>query len=189
MKVAISSEGIDLDALIDARFGRCPYFLIVETDNMSFEVLDNQNRAMGGGAGIQTAQFVASRGATAVVTGYCGPNALRALSAAGIQIFAGNTGTVKDALEKLRKGQPSPATETDVSEICGPGVIPAGRDPGIAGLSRTSHGMGGADMDRGMGTGGRGRRGRCMRVCGPRIRGGTAIMANGRGSGFNRSAW
>ncbi len=63
MKVAISSSGKDLDSLIAPRFGRCPYFLIVETDNMSFEVFDNESIALGGGAGIQSAQFISSKGA------------------------------------------------------------------------------------------------------------------------------
>lgn len=33
MKVAISSNGKNLESLIDPRFGRCPYFLFVETDD------------------------------------------------------------------------------------------------------------------------------------------------------------
>jgi predicted Fe-Mo cluster-binding NifX family protein len=156
MKVAISSDGKDLESLIDSRFGRCPYFLIVETDDMSFEVLDNQSRSLRGGAGIQTAQFVASRGAKVLVTGYCGPNALRVLSAAGIEIFAGNTGTVKDALETLKKGRPSPTTETDVSGISGPGIMSAGHGPGMGGRGRMGRGnraQGFTGRGRGMGGG------------------------------------
>ena len=59
MKVAVSSTGKNLDSAIDPRFGRCAYFLIVETDDMGFEVFDNQSIALGGGAGIQSAQFIA----------------------------------------------------------------------------------------------------------------------------------
>ena len=33
MKVAVSFTGKDLTAQIDPRFGRCGYFIIVETDN------------------------------------------------------------------------------------------------------------------------------------------------------------
>ena len=79
MKVAISSIGKDLDSLIDSRFGRCPYFVIVETDDMSFEVFDNESIALGGGAGIQSAQFISSKGAKAVITGHCGPNAVQTI--------------------------------------------------------------------------------------------------------------
>ncbi len=52
MKIAISSMGTDLDTQIDPRFGRCAHFIIVETDDMSFEAFDNENIALGGGAGI-----------------------------------------------------------------------------------------------------------------------------------------
>ena len=52
MKIAISSSGQDLAAQLDPRFGRCRYFLIIETDTMGFEVCDNDNAALGGGAGI-----------------------------------------------------------------------------------------------------------------------------------------
>ena len=57
MKIAISSDGKNLEASIDPRFGRCRCFLIVETDDMSFEAFDNENVALSGGAGIQSAQF------------------------------------------------------------------------------------------------------------------------------------
>jgi predicted Fe-Mo cluster-binding NifX family protein len=86
MKVAVSSTGNQLESLIDPRFGRCAYFLVVETDDMSFEAFDNQSVALGGGAGIQSAQFIASKGVVAVITGNCGPNAMRALSAARVKV-------------------------------------------------------------------------------------------------------
>ena len=93
MKVAVSSSGVDLDAQIDPRFGRCAYFIIVETEDMSFEVFDNENIALGGGAGIQSGQFVASKGAKTIITGNAGPNAVRTLTAAGVEVivqFAAN---------------------------------------------------------------------------------------------------
>ena len=68
MKVAVSASGRDLDSQIDPRFGRCAFFLVVETDEMSFESFSNENMALAGGAGIQSAQFVASKGAKSVNT-------------------------------------------------------------------------------------------------------------------------
>ena len=97
MKIAVSSSGKDLDSQVDPRFGRCTYFVIVETDNMSFEAFDNENIALGGGAGIQSAQFVASKGAEAVITGNCGPNAVQTLSASRVKVFVGQSGTVGPA--------------------------------------------------------------------------------------------
>ena len=63
MKIAISSSGKDLSSQLDPRFGRCRYFLIIETDTMDFEVFNNDNAGLGGGAGIQSAQFIAAKGA------------------------------------------------------------------------------------------------------------------------------
>ena len=121
MKVAVSSVGSDLNALIDPRFGRCAYFLVVETNDMSFDVFDNASRALGGGAGIQAAQFVASRGVKAVITGNCGPNAVEVLSAAEIELFLENSGTVKEALEKYKNKELTPATRANAPEHAGMG--------------------------------------------------------------------
>ena len=52
MKIVVSSTGKDLDSEIDPRFGRCAYFLLVDTDTMDHEVLDNGNQAIGGGANV-----------------------------------------------------------------------------------------------------------------------------------------
>ena len=99
MKIAISSMGRDLDAQIEPRFGRCAYFVIVDTDDMSFEAFDNENTTLGGGAGIQSAQFVASKGAKVVITGNVGPNAVRTLLAAGVELVTGQTDTVGKAIK------------------------------------------------------------------------------------------
>jgi len=122
MKVAISSSGRDLEAQIDPRFGRCSCFLIIETDDMSIEVFDNENAALGGGAGIQSAQFVASKGAKVVITGHCGPNAVRTLSAAGVELFLGQSGTVKMVVDRYKNGELSPAMTADVSDHYGDGA-------------------------------------------------------------------
>ena len=119
MRVAVSSSGSDLESQIDTRFGRCAYFLIVETDDMSFEAYDNENIALGGGAGIQSAQFVASKGAKAVITGNCGPNAMRTLAAAGTEVFIGQSGTVKDAVKRYKNHELKPATEANVPDHFG----------------------------------------------------------------------
>ena len=105
MKIGITSTGKDLNAQIDPRFGRCRYFLIVDTDTMSFESISNESSMASGGAGIQAAQTVAKAGVEVVVTGNMGPNAFQTLSAAGIIVFTGANGTVKEAIEKYKKGE------------------------------------------------------------------------------------
>ena len=86
MKIAVTAERPSLDANLDPRFGRCAYFLIVDTDDYSFQAIENPSIALGGGAGIQSAQMIADQGVQAVITGNCGPNAHKVLSAAGLRI-------------------------------------------------------------------------------------------------------
>ena len=105
MKVGISSTGEDLNANVDPRFGRCKYFLIVDTETMNFEPISNESAMASGGAGIQAAQTIAQTGIKVMITGNTGPNAFQTLSAAGIKVITGASGTVKDIVEKYKKGE------------------------------------------------------------------------------------
>lgn len=105
MKIGISSKGEDLDAQVDSRFGRCRYFVIVDPDTMSFEAVENDSIMASGGAGIQAAQKVAKAGVDIVITGNIGPNAFQTLSAAGIMVFTGVDGTIKEVVEKYKNGE------------------------------------------------------------------------------------
>ena len=105
MKLCVSATGTDLEATVDSRFGRCQYFLFVDSETMDFESVGNPAFTAGGGAGIQAAQLVVNKGAVIVLTGYVGPNAFQALQAAGIKIVTGISGTVKEAVEKFKKGE------------------------------------------------------------------------------------
>jgi len=105
MKICVTSEGSSLDSKVDPRFGRCQHFIIADSDTLEFEIVENPNIESMGGAGIQSAQLVASKKVKAVVTGNVGPNAFQTLQAAGIEIFTGASGTVKEAIEKYKKGE------------------------------------------------------------------------------------
>ena len=105
MKIAVTSKNNNLDSDLDPRFGRCSYFLIVETETMSFEPISNESAMASGGAGIQAAQTVAKHGVKAIITGNIGPNAFQTLSAAGIKVFTETSGSVKEAVEKFNKDQ------------------------------------------------------------------------------------
>jgi len=105
MKVAITSTGSNLDSQIDPRFGRCQYFIIINPETMQFEAIQNSNLQAGSGAGIATAQMIAQKGVDTVITGNVGPNAFQTLSAGGIKIIVGASGTVKEAIELYRKGE------------------------------------------------------------------------------------
>ena len=114
MKIGVSSTGRDLDAQVDPRFGRCSYFIVVDTETMSFEYVSNESAMASGGAGIQAAQTVAKAGVKAIITGNVGPNAFQTLSAAGIKVFTGTFGNVKEAVERYKKGE---LRETEAASV------------------------------------------------------------------------
>jgi predicted Fe-Mo cluster-binding NifX family protein len=133
MKIAVSATAPGLDAEVDPRFGRCQYFIIVDPQSMEFEAMDNSNAMASGGAGISTAQMIASKGVGVALTGNCGPNAYQTLSAAGVQVITGVSGRIKDAIEAYKIGKLQPITQPSVG---------------------SHHGMGmGCGMGRGMGMG------------------------------------
>lgn len=174
MKIALTAAQPSLDAPVDPRFGRCPYFLIVETDDLALEAVENSSAMAEGGAGIQAAQRIAEMGATVLLTGNCGPNAFRTLSAAGVQVVVGCSGTVRDVIQQFQAGQLRPAEQPNVASHFGTvggadrdeapstpeGVSQATDDPWGG---RPGRGMGlgrGAGRGRGMGRRGGGGRGR-----------------------------
>ncbi len=105
-KVAVSSEGPTLDDRVDPRFGRAGGFAVVDLETMEVEYVDNgTSQAMAQGAGIQAAETVANAGAQVLLTGYVGPKAFTALSAAGVLIGQDVDGmTVREAIEKYKNG-------------------------------------------------------------------------------------
>ena len=106
-KIAITSEGPSLDDQVDPRFGRCGGFLIFDPQSQETQYVDNgssQTRAQG--AGIQAAEMVAKTGAKVLLTGYVGPNAFRALQAAGLRVGQDLGGlTVREAIKRFQDGQ------------------------------------------------------------------------------------
>ncbi len=115
MKVLVTSSGTTLDSPVDPRFARAPYFLVVDTDTEEVQVHDNSaNASAMQGAGVQAAQTVTQLGAQAVLTGHVGPRAFSALQAAGIPVYTGVSGTVREAVANLKAGQLQPTTRPDV---------------------------------------------------------------------------
>jgi len=141
MKICVTSQGNNLEAQVDPRFGRCPYFIIVDTETKEFEAIENPNIQAFGGAGIQSAQLVADKGVEVILTGNVGPNAFQTLQAAGIKVITDVAGVVKDVVERFKKGNTESATGPTV-----PGHF------GMQGPQAAGPGMG-AGMGRGMGRG------------------------------------
>jgi predicted Fe-Mo cluster-binding NifX family protein len=122
MKIVVTAEGNDLGASTSRRFGRCPTYIIVETDTMACGLVPNPAVSSSGGAGIQAAQFLVEKGAKAVLTGKLGPNAADVLQAAGIRVYLNDQATVQAAVVAYKAGQLPVAVGADVPAHAGIGV-------------------------------------------------------------------
>lgn len=121
MKIGISSTGKNLNSRVDSRFGRCEYFLIIDSDTMKFECINNEGLMVSGGAGIRAAENIANKGVDIVITGNIGPNAFQTLSAAKIKVFTGAEGIIKDVIEKYKRGELKQTNNPNVGSHFGMG--------------------------------------------------------------------
>jgi predicted Fe-Mo cluster-binding NifX family protein len=119
MKIAVTSTGDNLDSNIDMRFGRCKYFIIVDSESMKFKVVSNKSVMASGGAGIKAAETIANQDVEIVLTGNIGPNSHSTLKAAGIKVFTGVTGTIKDAVNKYKNNELSETNSSNVNSHSG----------------------------------------------------------------------
>ena len=138
MKVCVTAAGPGLDANLDPRFGRCAYFVVVDTETMVAESIPNSSAASG--AGIQAAQTIANAGAGALITGNIGPNAAETLRAAGVKVYLAPGGSVGEAIEKFKNGEFSETSSASVSAHAGMG---AGGGMGRGGGRGGGRGQGG----------------------------------------------
>ena len=159
MKIAVTTTGPSLDDQVEARFGRTPYYLFIDTETMEVEAVQNPNVAAGGGVGIQSAQLMVEHDVKYVLTGNCGPNASQVFGAAGIQVIVGVSGIARQAIDQFKAGTFTASNQPNVASHFGMGggqgmnssqSIGGGRGMGMG--SGRGMGMG---SGRGMG-GGRG---------------------------------
>jgi predicted Fe-Mo cluster-binding NifX family protein len=144
MKIAVPATKPQLSSPVDPRFGRAPYIIIVNSETMDFEALENPNLDNPSGAGIQLAQLIAEKGAQVVLTGSCGPNAFQTLQAADIGVIIGVAGTVEEALKRFISGQFRPGIQPNVPPHFGMSETLGSAGPGFGS---------GRGMERGRGRG------------------------------------
>ncbi len=145
MKICVTATAGDLNAQVDPRFGRCQYFVFVDSDTMAFEAIPNEAITAPGGAGIQAAQTVVNKGGNVVISGNIGPNAFQVLSTAGVKIATGAYGTVKEAVEMYKAGR---LNEAGISTVAAHAGMGAGTG---AGFGMGMGGGRGGGRGRGMG--------------------------------------
>ena len=152
MKICVTATAGDLNAQVDPRFGRCQYFVIVDSETMAFEAMANEAIAAPGGAGIQAAQTMVNKGVDVVISWNIGPNAFQVLSTAGVKIATGAYGTVQEATEMYKSGKLGETGAATVADHAGMGATAPGGGFGM-GMGGGRGGGGGRGMGRGMGLG------------------------------------
>ncbi len=161
MKIAVSSQGPDLNSEVDPRFGRTSGFVLFDTETRDVSFVDNAaQQNLSQGAGIKAAQLLAKEGVQALITGQLGPKAAHALNHSNIAVYCSQTGTVHEAIENWKKSKLNYLTPEDAQP--GPGKM-GGRGMGGGGRGRGpsagGQGLGGGGRGQGPGQGGRGQGG------------------------------
>jgi len=117
MKIAISTEGKTLESPVELRFGRAKSFLIYDTETKRFTNIDNtQNLEAVQGAGIQSAGHVIESGATVLISGHCGPKAMKVLKSKEIAVYLVESGSIREAIVKFEYGELVQIFDADVEE-------------------------------------------------------------------------
>lgn len=104
MKVCFTAKGTNLEAPMEERFGRAPYFVIIESGTGSFDAIKNPYADGGGGVGPKAVQVLITNNVKALVSGQVGGNAQEVLAAAGISMYMYRAGgSVHDAFDQFKK--------------------------------------------------------------------------------------
>jgi len=115
MLIAVTSQGKDLAGEVEPRFGRAKHFLLVDSETMHMQVVENhQSLDLPQGAGIQAAQNVANHQPEVVLTGNCGPKAFKILKAVGVKVVVGVYGKIEDVIQAYLRGEFKHAKDANV---------------------------------------------------------------------------
>lgn len=105
MKIGISSTGNSMSSMLDARFGRCSYFVIYDTDTNQSTYIDNSARTASGGAGIAAAQEMVNNDVEVVITGNMGPNAFNVMANSDIKVYRCGNVAINNALQLFKEAK------------------------------------------------------------------------------------
>ena len=143
MKIGIPSNGNDLSQAFASVFGRCSYFVLVDSDSKEIiTVFPNTAQNAAGGAGIQAAQSLINQKVEVVIAPRMGPNAWNVLQGGGVKIFTGINGSLQQNIEAFLEGK--------LVEMSGDAGFGAGMGMGRGGGRGMGRG-GGRGGGRGMG--------------------------------------
>lgn len=92
MKLFLTANGENLKNHIDESFGRSDFFLLYDTEDDSYEFIDNTHKDEQSAVGVSVAKEAINLGANAVISLNPGPRAFNLLKDAGIEVYHINSG-------------------------------------------------------------------------------------------------
>jgi predicted Fe-Mo cluster-binding NifX family protein len=107
MKVAVASNGYDLNSDVSTIFGKSSSFVIADIEEgkiKDISIIENPAKNETG-AGNTAAQFIADHNINILISGKLGPVAFRILKNAGINIYKFTSGSVDKNLKRFNKGK------------------------------------------------------------------------------------
>ncbi len=111
MKIIIPVEEKTEDTKVCVSFGRTPYFGIYNTEDNSFNFIENNAAEASGGAGIKAAQQIADEEVEILLTPRCGENAVEVLKAAEIKLYKTTDKTAMENIKMYLDGELNELTE------------------------------------------------------------------------------
>jgi len=101
LKYLIAAAAPNFDAKIAKRFGHAPYYIILDPVTRSFEAIKGVSNKE---PSYNIGHFI-GKGIGAVILGNVGPNAFRNLIAAGWIVYSCIGLSVKEAVDKVSRGE------------------------------------------------------------------------------------
>ena len=92
-----------LDEEVSEHFGRAPTFTLVELETGEVKVVPNTGRHMGGGP--LPAEVLKDWKVNVLICSGIGPRAANLLKASGVEVYCGNSRTVREAIEDFKAGR------------------------------------------------------------------------------------
>ncbi|MGB9735486.1 MAG: NifB/NifX family molybdenum-iron cluster-binding protein [bacterium] len=112
MKIVVGTEEKKLDTLLSKKFGQAKYYILYDTDNKGYEIIENidpEDRHV-------PLQELVRRGADAFIVSYIGPHAFEVLHSANKKVFHAKNISVLSAIEKLLNNELEELKEPNVKK-------------------------------------------------------------------------
>jgi predicted Fe-Mo cluster-binding NifX family protein len=131
MRIAVSADNKNgLESIVSPHFGRCAHFVLVDLDGEKVgEVREVDNPFYGNHQPGQVPGFIASLGASVMLTGGMGGRAIMFFQEYGIEGVTGAYGTVRQSVERYLGGQLKGAAPCKESQEHGHGDLVSPKDP------------------------------------------------------------